>query len=123
MPSFCSTSSAFAVRDSSSSNEVSGAENFTSSTLLNWCCRIMPRTSLPYVPASRLKHGVYAVYFTGRSPSARTSSRKMFVTGTSAVGTSRRSSEQTYMSSSNLGSWPVPVNEARLLRMGGNTSV
>ena len=46
---------------SSSSYDVSGVVNFTSSTLSNWCWRISPRTSAPYEPASLRKHGVYAV--------------------------------------------------------------
>ena len=35
--------------------------NLTSSTLLNWCCRIRPLVSRPAEPASLRKQGVYAV--------------------------------------------------------------
>ena len=45
--SFCSIDSAFAVKLSSSLYESDGWTNFTSSTLLNWCWRIRPLTSLP----------------------------------------------------------------------------
>ena len=31
---------------------------YTFPTLSNWCRRLSPRTSLPYDPASRRKHGV-----------------------------------------------------------------
>ena len=39
----------------------SGVVMETSSTLVNWCWRIMPRVSLPAAPASARKHGVQAV--------------------------------------------------------------
>jgi hypothetical protein len=44
---------------------VSGVVNRTSSTLSNWCWRMSPRTSRPWLPASARKHGVYAAYATG----------------------------------------------------------
>src|SRR5205814_10301979 len=56
-----STSSALAVSASSSTYDCSGVVSLTSSTLSNWCCRNIPRTSFPYDPASLRKHGVYAV--------------------------------------------------------------
>src|SRR5437763_410691 len=43
---------------SSSSQLCSGVVMETSSTLSNWCWRIMPRVSLPAAPASARKHGV-----------------------------------------------------------------
>ncbi len=52
---------ASATIPSSASNDCSGFANFTSSTLSNWCTRIMPRVSRPAEPASSRKHGVYAV--------------------------------------------------------------
>src|SRR4029078_13365029 len=53
--------SAFSVSDSSSSQDCSGVVIFTSSTLSNRCCRMRPRPSAPYEPASDLRHGVCAV--------------------------------------------------------------
>ena len=47
----------------------------TSSTLSNWCWRIMPRVSLPSAPASARKHGVYAVV-ADRQRRARRGSRR-----------------------------------------------
>ena len=47
--------------------DVSGVVNFTSSTLWNWCCRISPRTSLPYEPASRGSRACRRTYFSGSS--------------------------------------------------------
>ena len=46
---------------SCSSFDCSGVVIETSSTLVNWCWRIMPRVSLPAAPASARKHGVQAV--------------------------------------------------------------
>src|SRR5437879_1381099 len=45
---------------SSSSPLCSGVVMETSSTLSNWCWRIMPRVSLPAAPGSARKHGVPA---------------------------------------------------------------
>ena len=56
-----STSSARPVMRSCSSSDCSGVVIETSSTLGNWCWRIMPRVSLPAAPASERKHGVQAV--------------------------------------------------------------
>ena len=42
--------------------DCSGVVMETSSTLENWCWRIMPRVSLPAAPASARKQGVQAVY-------------------------------------------------------------
>ena len=57
------------------------------------------------------------------SPSS-VSSRKRFVTGTSAVGISQKSvSSHLNRSSANFGSWPVPKRLAELTRNGGSTSV
>ena len=53
-----STSSAQASMRSCSSLLCSGVVMETSSTLVNWCWRIMPRVSLPAAPASARKHGV-----------------------------------------------------------------
>jgi hypothetical protein len=47
----------------------------TSSTLSNWCWRIMPRVSLPAAPASARKHGVQAVKRSGSASSSRIVSR------------------------------------------------
>ncbi len=55
------TSSAQAVMRSCSARLFSGVVMETSSTLENWCWRIMPRVSLPAAPASERKHGVCAV--------------------------------------------------------------
>ena len=108
-----STSSACAVSFSSSSYDCSGVVNFTSSTLSNWCCRIRPRTSCPYDPASLRKQGVYAVYEIGRSRPSRISPRCRFVSGTSAVGTRYRSQSPAILnrSASNFGRLPVPVSD------------
>src|SRR3989338_8153091 len=59
-PSFSNMCSASSVIFSSSSNEFCGSQNFTSSTLLNWCWRIMPFMSFWYAPASLRKQGEYA---------------------------------------------------------------
>ncbi len=48
----------------------SGVVMETSSTLVNWCWRIMPRVSLPAAPASARKHGVHAVNRSGSSASS-----------------------------------------------------
>ena len=58
----------------------------TISTLSNWCTSISPRVCLPKEPASRRKHGVYAVSLIGSATSI-ISSRYKLVSGTSAVGT------------------------------------
>ncbi len=55
------TSSAHDVMRSCSARLSSGVVMETSSTLENWCWRIMPRVSLPAAPASERKHGVQAV--------------------------------------------------------------
>jgi len=57
-PSRRHTSSASSSRPASSASEVSGRTNFTSSTLSNWCPRLMPRTSRPADIFSRRKQGV-----------------------------------------------------------------
>ncbi len=66
---------------SCSSFDCSGVVMETSSTLVNWCCRIMPRVSLPAAPASARKHGVQAVSRMGSSASSRIDSRTRFVSG------------------------------------------
>ncbi len=53
-----SISSAQESMRSCSSLLCSGVVIETSSTLVNWCWRIMPRVSLPAAPASARKHGV-----------------------------------------------------------------
>ena len=65
-----STSSAHAVMRSCSARLSSGVVMETSSTLENWCWRIMPRVSLPAAPASARKQGVYAVTRIGSSASS-----------------------------------------------------
>ena len=70
----------------------SGVVIETSSTLVNWCWRIMPRVSLPAAPASARKHGVSAVNRIGSSASSTIDSRTRLVSGTSAVGMSQKSS-------------------------------
>src|SRR3989338_6520137 len=84
---FCKISSASFVSSSCSFVLVSDDVIFTSSTLLNWCCLIIPRVSLLADPASLLKHGVYAQYFKGSCSKGITSSLCKLVSGTSAVGT------------------------------------
>ena len=69
----------------------SGVVIETSSTLVNWCWRIMPRVSLPAAPASARKHGVQAVRRSGSLASSTMDSRTRLVSGTSAVGMSQRS--------------------------------
>ena len=76
---------------SCSSLDLSGVVTETSSTLVNWCCRIMPRVSRPAAPASARKHGVSAVMRNGSSFSSRMDSRTRLVSGTSAVGMSQNS--------------------------------
>ena len=80
----------------------------TSSTLLNWCWRIMPRVSLPAAPASERKQGVQAVKRSGSASSSRISPATRLVSGTSAVGISQWPLVVRNRSSANLGSWPVP---------------
>ena len=70
----------------------SGVVMETSSTLVNWCWRIMPRVSLPAAPASARKHGVQAVSRIGSAASSTMDSRTRLVSGTSAVGMSQKSS-------------------------------
>ncbi|GJE43538.1 hypothetical protein AEGHOMDF_2717 [Methylobacterium soli] len=84
-----STASAQASMRSCSSADFSGAVIETSSTLLNWCWRSMPRVSRPAAPASARKQGVSAVKRRGNSSSARIASRTRLVSGTSAVGISQ----------------------------------
>ncbi len=67
----------------------SGVVTETSSTLVNWCWRIMPRVSRPAAPASARKDGVQAVTRSGSSFSSRIDSRTRLVSGTSAVGISQ----------------------------------
>src|SRR4029077_20665884 len=125
-PSFCSTVSALCLSFSSSSYDFCGCENFTSSTFWNWCCRMMPRTSFPYEPASLRKQGVYAVSEMGRRAPSRVSSRYRLVTGTSAVGMSHRSFSPCgtrNRSAANFGRLPVPYRDSEFTRKGGSTSV
>src|SRR4030065_422939 len=69
--------SASAVRVSSSPRDSSGRQVLTRSTLLNWCWRIIPRTSFPCDPASARKQGGYAVILRGSDPAGRVSSRPL----------------------------------------------
>ena len=78
--------SAQRVMRSSSASESSGLVIDTSSTLMNWCMRIMPRVSRPALPASERKHGVAAVMRIGSCEASRICSRTMLVRETSAVG-------------------------------------
>ena len=71
------------------SADCSGVVIETSSTLVNWCWRSMPRVSRPAEPASARKHGVRAVKRRGSSSSRRMLSRTRLVRGTSAVGMSQ----------------------------------
>ncbi|MNL69234.1 hypothetical protein D3C87_1940620 [compost metagenome] len=71
----------------------SGVVMATSSTLLNWCWRSMPRVSRPADPASERKQEVSAVKRKGSSSSARMDSRTRLVRGTSAVGISANRSK------------------------------
>jgi len=57
-----------------SSRAASGWQNENISTLSNWCTRMMPFVSFPYVPASRRKHGENPTYRNGRSAAASVSS-------------------------------------------------
>ena len=85
--------------------------------------RNSPRVSRPAEPASRRKHGVYAMNRFGRSASAKTSSRPIEVSGTSAVGMHHRSSRSmAKASSANFGSWPVAVSVAVVTSDGGRIS-
>ena len=68
----------------------SGVVIQTSSTLSNWCTRVMPRVPMPAAPASRRKQGVCAQYFLGSVSPSRISSACKLVRGTSAVGMSQR---------------------------------
>ena len=74
---------------SCSASDCSGVVIETSSTLANWCWRIMPRVSRPAAPASERKHGVSAVKRSGSSLSSRICSRTRLVSDTSAVGISQ----------------------------------
>ncbi len=69
-PSRFRTSSAQDVMRSCSARLSSGVVMETSSTLENWCWRIMPRVSLPAAPASERKQGVRAVTRIGSSTSS-----------------------------------------------------
>ena len=83
----------------------------------------MPRLMRPALPASRRKQGVYAAILMGSSLSCKMVSRYRLVTGTSAVGIRNICwSSVPYMSSSNLGSCPVPSMHSRLTTKGTPTS-
>ena len=86
----------------------SGVVMLTSSTLGNWCWRMMPRVSLPADPASERKQGVKAVKRSGSSFSSSTMSFTRLVSETSAVGISQKPLSVRNMSSANFGSWPTP---------------
>ena len=107
-PSRFSTSSARPVMRSCSAADCSGVVMLTSSTLGNWCWRIMPLVSLPAAPASERKHGVQAVKRSGRSFSSSSASFTRLVSGTSAVGISQKPLSVWNMSSAKRGSWPTP---------------
>jgi seryl-tRNA synthetase len=112
----------------------------TSSTLLNWCWRIMPRVSRPEAPASARKHWVSAVRRRGSSSSGVICSRTRLVSDTSAVGIIQRISgasarspadsarafsrpgKARNWSSENFGSWPVPNMVSVFTSSGGFTS-
>ena len=115
--------SASATMASRSSKLSSGLAYFTISTLSNWCTRMSPRVSRPALPASSRKHGVNAQYFSGSWPASRTSPAWMFVSCTSAVGMRYRPSVVWNRSSSNFGSWPVPVSVSALAMAGHHHSL
>src|SRR5260370_1045872 len=114
-------SSASAVSFSNSSIDVSAVVSLTISTFENWCRRMNPRVSFPAAPASERKHGVYAVYLSGKRSASRISSRWRLVSGTSEVGTSHRSWPSTLNASApNLGRLAVPVIEALVTHIRGH---
>jgi hypothetical protein len=86
----------------------------------------MPRVSRPYDPASARKHGVWAVTASGNSAASMVSPANRLVSGTSAVGIrniSRPATAVRNRSSSNFGSWPVPVMVCLLTSVGTAYSV
>ncbi len=115
--------SARARSSSSMAGACSGVVTARISTLSNSWARSMPRVSRPAEPASRRKHGVYAISRTGRRSSSIASSRYSDVSGTSAVGIAHRSSRSIVKASSaNFGSWPEAVSVAVVTSDGGRIS-
>ena len=115
--------SARARSSSSMAGASSGVVTARISTLSNSWARSMPRVSRPAEPASRRKHGVYAISRTGRRSSSIVSSRYSDVSGTSAVGIAHRSSRSIVKASSaNFGSWPEAVSVAVVTSDGGRIS-
>ena len=115
--------SARARSSSSMAGACSGVVTARISTLSNSWARSMPRVSRPAEPASRRKHGVYAISRTGRRSSSIVSSRYSDVSGTSAVGIAHRSSRSIVKASSaNFGSWPEAVSVAVVTSDGGRIS-
>ena len=73
---------------SCSASDCSGVVMLTSSTLVNWCWRIMPLVSLPAAPGLERKQGVRRQR-SGSSLLVQDLAATRLVSGTSAVGISQ----------------------------------